>query len=176
MVERLRQAGVSVDLGGLPATDALGRRHLAELLVRQGQAGSVREAFGRWLADGAWAAVPKRRLAVAEAIALVRAAGGVAGWAHPNYDGDTARNLAELAGLGLGAIEAEYPDFGRSQRLALRGMAAGLGLAVTGGSDCHGPGKRAVGSCTISDAELASLRDHRGKACSAPCSTSSSKV
>src|SRR5262249_3698429 len=86
LVERLRQGGGCGDGGGLDgAADALGRRHLAELLVRQGRAGSVREAFGRWLADGARAAVPKKRLPVAEAIALVRAAGGVAAWAHPNY-------------------------------------------------------------------------------------------
>ncbi len=47
MVERLRACGASLDLQApLPtAPEALGRRHLAEMLVRQGFAGSVREAF-----------------------------------------------------------------------------------------------------------------------------------
>jgi predicted metal-dependent phosphoesterase TrpH len=175
MVERLCQAGVSVDVGEMDGvTDALGRRHLAELLVKQGKAGSIREAFGRWLADGGPAVVAKTRIDVGDAIALVRQAGGVAGWAHPPYHGETPRMLAELAGMGLGAIEVEYPDVPRSRRLALRALATGLGLEVTGGSDCHGPGKRAIGICSVSDEELERLR--RGKACSAPCSTSSSKA
>ncbi|MFO0846302.1 MAG: PHP domain-containing protein [Gemmataceae bacterium] len=172
MVERLRQAGVPVEVGGLEA-HSLGRRHLAELLVAQGRAGSVREAFQRWLRDGASCCVAKPRLAVGEAIRLVRQAGGVAAWAHPAYDGETRPALAELAALGLGGVEVEYPSTTRSQRAALRGWAAGLGLAVTGGSDCHGPGPRAVGAATVSDEELERLR---GKACSAPCTTRSSKA
>jgi predicted metal-dependent phosphoesterase TrpH len=160
MVGRLREGGVSVELRERDLSpDALGRRHLAELLVAQGKAGSVREAFQRWLRDGGSAAVAKKRLPVAEAIALVRQAGGVAALAHPPYDGDTLASLAELTALGLGAVEVEYPGAGRSQRETLRRWAGQLGLAVTGGSDCHGPGKRAVGACTISDTELEQLRD-----------------
>ena len=48
MVERLRACGASLDLRDVPppaAPEALGRRHLAEMLVKQGKAGSVREAF-----------------------------------------------------------------------------------------------------------------------------------
>ena len=177
MVGRLREAGVSVEVGANDLAPAsLGRRHLAEMLVAQGKAGSVREAFQRWLKDGSLAAVDKRRLPVAEAISLVRQAGGVAAWAHPSYDGETLARLRELAALGMGAVEVEYPDTGRSQKDTLRRWAGELGLAVTGGSDCHGPGKRAVGACSISDEELATLRQSRGDACSAPSTTSSSKA
>ncbi len=161
MIERLRALGVSVeDEPFAIVPDALGRRHLAEMLVRQGKAGSVREAFQRWLADGRPADVPKRRVPIGEAIRLVRAAGGVASWAHPSYDG-AKQHLAELAALGLGAVEVEYPDFRRSQADQVRAWAKQLGLAITGGSDCHGPGARGVGACTISDAELDELRNHR---------------
>lgn len=176
MVERLRHLGVSIEEGAIDATRAsLGRRYLAELLVEQGLAGSVREAFQRWLGDRGRAAVPKKRLPVAEAIALVRQSGGVAAWAHPPYDGSQ-QALTELAALGLGAVEVEYPDFRQAHRQHLRQTATRLGLAVSGGSDCHGPGRRTVGACTISDEELETLRQHRGKPCSAPCSTSSSKA
>ena len=130
------------------------------MLVRQGKAGSIREAFQRWLGDHAPAALPKRRIPVAEAIRLVRGAGGVASWAHPSYDG-AKQHLADLAVLGLGAVEAEYPNLRRSQIDQVREWAKQLGLAVTGGSDCHGPGPRGVGACTISDAELDELRNHR---------------
>jgi 3',5'-nucleoside bisphosphate phosphatase len=161
MVERLRTLGVSLQDEALEVVpDALGRRHLAEMLVRQGKAGSVREAFQRWLGDNGPAAVAKRRIPVGEAICLVRTAGGVASWAHPSYDG-AKQHLADLAALGLGAVEAEYPALRRSQSDQVRAWARHLGLAITGGSDCHGPGPRGVGACTISDAELDELRNHR---------------
>jgi predicted metal-dependent phosphoesterase TrpH len=164
MVERLRRCGVSLEKEALPQTvdgDALGRRHLAQLLVKAGRVGTVREAFARYLKDGGPASVPKRRLPVDRAIALVRGAGGVAAWAHPPYD-CCEEHLTELRGLGLGAVEAEYPDFKRAHNRGLRALAQRLGLAVTGGSDCHGPGRRAVGSSTVSADELDRLRQKAG--------------
>jgi predicted metal-dependent phosphoesterase TrpH len=162
MVERLRACGVSVDdevaaAGAAPGS--LGRRYLAELLVRSRRVGSVREAFARYLKDNGRVSVPKLRLPVAEAIALVRGAGGVAAWAHPSYD-CTRETLAELRGLGLGAVEAEYPTTRPARTRELRGWARELGLAVTGGSDCHGPDqpRRALGACSISADELDVLR------------------
>jgi 3',5'-nucleoside bisphosphate phosphatase len=160
MIERLRGRGVSLDeeqqrLHGAPET--LGRRHLAEMLVRAKRVANVREAFRRYLGDRGGVAVPKKRLPITEALALVRDAGGVAAWAHPAYD-CTREQLSELRALGLDAVEVEYPDVRRSRVLELRGWAQQLGLAVTGGSDCHGPGRRGVGSCTISAAEFAHLR------------------
>jgi predicted metal-dependent phosphoesterase TrpH len=158
MIERLRECGVSVDVNGLKdKPESLGRRHLAQLLVDQGHVGTIREAFGKWLADGGRACVAKKRLAVADAIELVHQAGGVAAWAHPAYDG-SGDALGELARLGLDAVECDFPEVKPSKREALRTHARALGLEVTAGSDCHGPGKRAVGHCTVSDDELGRLR------------------
>jgi predicted metal-dependent phosphoesterase TrpH len=166
MVERLRGCGVSLDADEVRAHaegGAPGRRHLAMLLVRARRVGSVREAFARYLGDRGQVTVPKVRLPVAEAIGLVRGAGGVAGWAHPPTD-CTRENLAELRAWGLAALEVEYPSGRPSRRRYLRGLAAELGLAVTGGSDCHGPGdyRRDVGACGVSGAELEVLRRCRG--------------
>ena len=162
MVARLRQLGVRVSdaaLAGVGTDGTLGRRNLAELLVRDGKAATVREAFQRYLADRHHAAVPKRRLPVAEAIALVRGAGGVAAWAHPTYD-CTRPALAELHALGMGAVEVDFPSCRLSRSRDLRAWAAELGLAVTGGSDCHGaePPSRSLGICGVSATELAALR------------------
>lgn len=164
MIERLQAHGVSLQEGEqIPDVEpeALGRRHLAELLVRAGRVGSVREAFQRYLGDHGPVVVPKRRLPVSEALALVRGAGGVAAWAHPRYD-CTRAHLAELRGLGLRAVEAEYPDMRRARSLELREWAAALDLAISGGSDCHGPGPRTVGACTVSAQELEQLRQRVG--------------
>ncbi len=162
MIARLRLLGVRLSetaLAGVGTDGTLGRRNLAELLVRDGKAATVREAFQRYLADHRQAAVPKRRLPVAEAIALVRGAGGVAAWAHPNYD-CTRPALAELHGLGMAGVEVDFPSCRPSRSCVLRGWAAELGLAVTGGSDCHGaePPSRSLGICGVTAAELAALR------------------
>lgn len=160
MLERLRTCGVSVDEQDLPGEgSALGRRHLAEALVRQRRAGSVREAFARYLADGRRADVPKRRLPVAEAAALVREAGGVSAWAHPPGNA-TPERLRELRDLGLGAVEVDFPGCRPARVRQLRGWAAALGLAISGGSDCHGPGdeRRAVGARGVTADELRTLR------------------
>jgi predicted metal-dependent phosphoesterase TrpH len=162
MAARLRQSGVAVDDAALRAfagTGTLGRRNLAEFLVQTRRAGSVREAFARYLGDRGRISVPKIRLPVAEAIACVHGAGGVAAWAHPSYD-CTRETLGELRRLGLGAVEVAYPVTRVSHSRELRGLAAELGLAVTGGSDCHGPGhpRRAVGACSVTGEELERLR------------------
>src|SRR5260370_23636578 len=116
MVRRLRARGVALDHeepDGVPATDTLGRRHLAERLVRSGEVSSVREAFARYLKDGEPAVAPKWRLPVAEAINLVLAAGGVASWAHPPAAAPF-EQFADLRHVGLSGIGGEYPEIRRT--------------------------------------------------------------
>jgi predicted metal-dependent phosphoesterase TrpH len=163
MIERLGSLGVHFtdkEVAEWTRAPSLGRRHLAEMLVRAKKASSIREAFQRWLGDERKATVPKTRLPVADAIKLVRDAGGVASWAHPNYH-CTRETLLELKSCGLAAIEAEYPAFRASRVHELRQLAETLGLAISGGSDCHGPDelKRAVGTCSISRDEWNRLRE-----------------
>jgi 3',5'-nucleoside bisphosphate phosphatase len=159
MIERLGGLGIHFKEEEIARAPSLGRRHLAEMLVQAKKAASVREAFQRWLGDHGRANVPKTRLPIADALALVRAAGGVASWAHPNYD-CTRETLLELKSMGLAAIEAEYPAFRSSRVREMRQLAGELGLAISGGSDCHGPDqpRRAVGTCSIAHEELMRLR------------------
>jgi predicted metal-dependent phosphoesterase TrpH len=162
MVEKLKTVGIELDPASLPRADSpetLGRRHLAYLLVKARRVGSVREAFNRYLGDEGRIDVPKYRLPVAEAIALVHGAGGVAAWAHPPYDA-LETGLAELRSLGLDAVEADYPARRPSQVRAVRELAVAHGLAVSGGSDCHGPEPiaRALGCRGVNAEELERLR------------------
>ncbi len=163
MVQRLSALGIVVDADEAEACAgaiAVGRRHLAELLVKARKAANIREAFQRWLGDRGRVHVPKARLPVAEAIALVRQAGGVAAWAHPPYDASK-DTLHKLRAIGLQAIEVDYPSCRPGRGRELRAWAGDLGLAVTGGSDCHGPmtPPRGLGSCGVTRAELETLRE-----------------
>jgi len=159
MVERLRGFGVSLDeqaLRNQAERGVLSRRHLALLIVKAGKAGSLREAFQRFLGDNGRVVVPKLRLPVAEAIRLVRDAGGVTSWAHPS-NRCTRETLQELSALGLQAVEAYYPTFKNKWVRQLKSWAEELDLGVTGGSDCHGPG-RELGRCSLTVDELDDIR------------------
>lgn len=162
IAERLRGCGASIDDAALRAADgggSLGRRNLATLLFESGQVGSVREAFDRYLADGGPADVPKQRLPLDEAIGLVRGAGGVSSLAHP-LPSLTRVNLQALRDRGLQAVEADYPTHRPARSSELRSWAADLGLAVTGGSDCHGPDppRRGIGCRGVTAEELSILK------------------
>jgi predicted metal-dependent phosphoesterase TrpH len=163
MVDRLSELGLSVDLTALGRAfprATLGRRHLAEWLVRSGQVAGHREAFARYLGDEGPAHVPKPRLAAAEAIDLIQAAGGVAGLAHPPYD-LRELTLRSLVDAGLGSLEVEGHGIDARRGRRLRDWADRYRLVPIAGSDFHAgdrPG-RWIGSITTPGADLERLRE-----------------
>lgn len=145
------------------ATASLGRRHVAGLLVTCGHAKTRTEAFHRFVNPLLRHVRGKALVAIEEAIRLVHAAGGVASLAHPPAD-FAEEQFTSLRAAGLDAIEAVYPWGRNSPATRLREIAVRLGLAVSGGSDCHGPypTHRRVGSHAISADEFTALRDRTG--------------
>ncbi len=166
--ERFRAFLAKLPLDGPAGTEpvgsaSLGRRHLAGLLVRAGVARSRFDAFRRFLNPITSEVTAGHLTPVAEVIRLVHDAGGVCSLAHPPEDADESL-LTSLRRFGLQAVEVAFPaaTAGRTERL--RGLAAKLGLAVTGGSDCHGPepAGRAVGARGVTRDELDALRGLAG--------------
>lgn len=142
MVEKLATIGKPVDLARvreIAGAGAVGRPHLAAAMVEAGYVDGMRMAFDRYLGHGRPAYVPKPDLAPAEAIAVIRAAGGVPVLAHPFSTGDPAGVLPGLRDLGLMGMEVWYGEYSPEQRGELHALATGLGLIPTGGSDFHGP-------------------------------------
>ena len=139
MAGRLGDLGLSVDLETLRRTfprATLGRKHLADWLVKTGQVPTHREAFLRYLGDDGPAQVEKPRLPWTRAIALIRAAGGVAGLAHPPYD-LRSNTLRELVDAGLGSIEVGGPGIDARVGRRWRAWAIEMGLAPIAGTDFH---------------------------------------
>ena len=165
LLEELRKAGVVLSWNESEqksAPESLGRRYLAELLLREKKVGSIREAFSRYLGDHGRFNVKKARLPIADAFRLVREAGGITSWAHPGPRCNL-ETLSELARMGMNAVEVDYPSVKTSFGNQLRKWATLLNMEVTAGSDCHGPGKNAPGSCSLAAHEFESLkicRDH----------------
>ena len=162
MVDRLATLGLRVDLEAIRRAyprATIGRRHLADWLARSGQVSDRRRAFADYLGDDGPAQVPKPRLPIAEAIALIGRSGGVAALAHPPYD-LRERTLEAFVAVGLGAIEVDGPGVPKSRRPRLRGWAERFNLVPTAGSDFHAndrPG-RWLGSITTPADDLERLR------------------
>jgi predicted metal-dependent phosphoesterase TrpH len=147
MIDLLRADGIDVrwdEVRELAAGGTVGRPHIAQALVRLGLVGSVTEAFApEWL--GAKYRLPKDDIEVFRAIELILGAGGVPVFAHPRASrrGRIVPDslIVELARRGLVGLEAEHEDHSPEEREHLRGLAADLGLVVTGSSDFHGSNK-----------------------------------
>lgn len=144
MIAKLDELGVHVapeDVSVLAPDDtAVGRPHLATALVRAGHVADESEAFERYLGNSSPAYVPKTRLTPEEAIRLVGRLGGLAVFAHPGVSRIDGR-LAEFKDVGLGGLEVWHPKHGPSDVERYSRLAETHGLAPSGGSDFHGPGR-----------------------------------
>lgn len=151
MAQKMADLGLPVTMADVQAeagedADVIARPHFAQALMKKGIVSSVKEAFDRYLATGKPLYLPKQVLTPKDAIALLRAAGGVAVMAHPGLvplaDEALAARIAALASeAGLDGIEAYYSQHSPAQTERFLALADRLVLLVTGGSDFHGQAK-----------------------------------
>lgn len=167
MLDRLAAQRISVSFEDVeraagPDRVVIGRPHLARALVEAGHVGSVHEAFRTLIGDESEAFVPAHILTPVEAVELVRAAGGVAVWAHPPGDLIDAL-LPSLRQAGLEGLEVYRPRSRRTDLLRLESICRTTGLFATGGSDWHGPeGGSALGDFYLSGEEVEGLLERGG--------------
>jgi 3',5'-nucleoside bisphosphate phosphatase len=159
MVEKLRALGYPIELRRveqLAAGGAMGRPHVARALVEAGCVVSVDEAFDKLLGSGKPGYVDKERFRVDEAVALVRAVGGVTSIAHPTLYPHHEQLVPRLLDAGIDGIEVFHPkvDAEWSERYA--NIARFRGKFVTGGSDDHGAAKdvETIGTVRVAESLL----------------------
>lgn len=144
MAERLASIGAPIDVDDVVAAAAqsgraIGRPAVAAALVAAGHARDVQDAFDRYLAEGRPGHVARIGASPAEIVGWIRRVGGLASIAHPGkYGRDDL--IPQLAEAGMAAIEVFHPDHPEPDVERYRALAGTLGLALTGGSDYHGPG------------------------------------
>lgn len=147
LAARLRELGFDVTLQEAESRGRgmTGRPHFAQLLVEKGYVRNLREAFDEYLDESAKGYVHRQEPQVAEGVARIREAGGIASLAHPiRVKGHIPDLLPELCDAGLNAIEAYHSDHARRDTEQYLGLAERFGLMVTGGSDFHGDVKPGV--------------------------------
>jgi predicted metal-dependent phosphoesterase TrpH len=143
---------------------SVGRPHIADAMVEAGLADNYYDAFNRFLADGRPAYVPKKKLAVTDAIKLLHSAGGLAAIAHPGLDVPD-EIILEIIRSGIDAIETVHPRHGDARRQHYTSLARTHGLLTTGGSDFHGGRKvnEKVGEFRVTYETVLKMKEYLNK-------------
>jgi len=140
IIANLNAAGVEVTLEGAieQAGEAasVGRPHIA----KAAGATEMKPFFERYLIPGTPTYVPRRWPTTPEAVQLIHEAGGAAVLAHPFWDLDDPRAVADLTDeLELDGVEVFYPSHTREQVSFLVDLCRERDLTMTASSDYHGP-------------------------------------
>ncbi len=147
IVDRLVELGCDISYEQVRQTacgEAVGRPHIARVLVQSRCVRTLKQAFTKYLAKGEKAYVSREKLSAAEAVHVIRGAGGVVALAHPVQLGcltlaELDQVVAGLVDLGVEAIEVYHPDHRPEDVRVCMDVARRYGLLMVGGSDFHGP-------------------------------------
>lgn len=122
--------------------DAVGRAHIAKVLLEKDIVPTMQKAFDKYLADNKAAYVPIETLSMKDTISLIHRCGGKAVLAHPtryNLSATRVRKLiAEFAEFGGDGCELPSNDEPLSTRRMVDRSIAEHNLQVSTGSDFHG--------------------------------------
>lgn len=149
------------------AEGALGRPHIARILIEKGYSANMQDAFTNYLQP---CNVPKEYLAFDTAIKEIRRIGGVPVLAHPQSltrsRDELVKIIRDMSEKGLGGIEAFNTMGFDGDESFLQNLANSLGLVVTGGSDFHGTEEglcmgKGRGNLYVTDEILAALYQKR---------------
>jgi 3',5'-nucleoside bisphosphate phosphatase len=139
MAERLESMGLPVDLAPEEMQKngvTLGRPHLARALLAAGHVKTFHEAFQRYIGDNKPAYISKVRMDFAEALEIIRHAGGVSILAHPGlYQPEL--SFDTLIQIPVNGFEVYHPNHNQAYSRVLREHCIRKGIPYSGGSDFH---------------------------------------
>jgi len=149
MAAELARIGIAGALQGALAYagnhELIGRTHFARFLVQRGVVKDVKTVFKKYLVKGKPGYVSHQWAALGEALAWIRAAGGVSVLAHPGrYQFGPERMrclLGEFKALGGDGIEVVSGSHTADQIPRYADLAEEFGLLCSVGSDFHAPGE-----------------------------------
>lgn len=148
MCANLQAAGLNISYEALKKEypeSVITRAHYGTYLVKTGACKSVADAFSQYLGDHTRYFVPREKVTPAEAVILIRKAGGIPVLAHPilyHMSADRLEQLVKtLITVGLMGIEAIYSTYSAREENQIRRLADKYHLLLSGGSDFHGAAK-----------------------------------
>lgn len=146
-VQLMRENGMDVSYAQLKERfgEVIGRPHFAHILMENGLAESVPDAFSRLLGKGMKYHQYRHTLEIHEVIECIVNSGGVAVLAHPfqykKNDAELRELIEHCLKFGLKGMECRYSGYDAQQVAYLEALADEYGLIKTGGSDFHGENK-----------------------------------
>jgi 3',5'-nucleoside bisphosphate phosphatase len=162
MVQKLNNLGMNVNLDDVleeAKFSAIGRPHIATVMLKQGFVSDYYEAFDKYLGNNAPAFERKIHVSPQSALKLISDAGGLAFVAHPGNIKESI--LIELIEAGLDGIEVIHPSHQEHHLKFYRGIVSEYCLLDSGGSDFHGGFKNDddnFGSYLISSSKIEAMR------------------
>lgn len=129
--------------------DLVSRTHFARYLVERGVCAHTHEVFRHYLTEGKPGYVPHRWASLAEAVAWIRGAGGIAVIAHPGRYKFTANEeyalFTEFIAHGGRAVEVVTGSHSTAEQVRFADTAVEFDLFASRGSDFHSPEESRTG-------------------------------
>lgn len=129
----------------LAGEGSITRAHFAKVLLNQGHVTGMQKAFDKYLGKGKRAYVKPGWVEIDEAVAAVRAAGGISVIAHPmKYDLSTKwlrRLIVDFKAADGQAMEVASPQMNLQQQQLLFAFCKEYDLLASVGSDFHYPSR-----------------------------------
>lgn len=121
------------------------RAHFADYLLKKGFIKSRNEAFERFIRPNGPCYVPRKKMSCADAIQMIKKAGGVPILAHPTLyhlgNEQMTKLMDYLCDSSLVGLEGIYSTYTAGEEIQMKNLAASRGLIISGGSDYHGANK-----------------------------------
>jgi len=139
MVRNLNNLGFEIsmdDVLEVAKGSAIGRPHVALVMLEKGYVEDFYEAFHKYLRDGGPAYERKIHVSPKSALKLINNAGGLSFIAHPSNMKESI--LMTLINAGVDGIEVTHPSHSNYQKKFYRGIVNQYCLLESGGSDFHG--------------------------------------
>ena len=165
IVEKLKKMGIKIEVEEVLKESnnahAIGRPHIAKVLVKKRYAESIDDAFEKYIGYSSPAYVPKYKIGVKEGIDIIIKSKGIPVLAHPGKYYDLEYFLF-LKKYGLKGIEVWHPDNQNYLEELLEFVERNKFLK-TGGSDFHGfnASKNEIGKILIPYESVLALKKER---------------
>lgn len=162
ILQKLRKFGFVIEPSELPSLhDAVGRPHIAALMVQKGYVASNKEAFDRYIGDTCPCFDAEHTISTEETLEIIHKAKGKAFIAHPHLL-KHAKKRKEILSLPFDGIECYYARFARDQAERFINVAKSKNWLISGGSDFHGSHREAIplGSSWVDEEKFRLIFSH----------------
>ena len=161
ILEKLKGQNIIIKEEELVGIGAIGRPHIACVMMQKGYVRSIQEAFHRFIGENKICYVAGDRWSVLEAIDIIHQAQGLAVLAHPHVIKRKSL-VKKLLQLPFDGLEANYANFDKGTNAYWKKIGEERGLLTTGGSDFHGTIKPDIllGASLCPEPDFCAIRDH----------------